>query len=212
MKLKPLFIVFTVWCVITVKSEPSTAWDLVGDSVTYSDTVTDSAHDFSTRRFNLSQISSSEAAAMKSVDIAGEYTLTRVIMSIDGSVAGAVKFENKSPAASAAHVYMIDGKQPLSKSEVPANWTKVNFDGLSAFEGAGTLTPQVDLQGTWVADDSPDTRVSISAPGGSDVAAAYFYDYASVPEPSSAFLLGIGVAVLALRRKISSDITFTIQF
>jgi len=187
--------------------------------------------------------------------------LTGVVLSIDGSIAGAVKFDNESDSASSlVTIYMTSANNPDDRS---GGWTQVRFGGLSAvesfkdsetftdvaadnevndgaadftgtdagthtvandgyaastdeltsslsaFEGDGTLAAEVDFQGTWVASGLPNSLTSISVFGDSDVSVTYYYEYTPVPEPSSAFLLGIGILFLSLRRKTGGKATCT---
>ena len=259
MKLTLILAVGIILTAITAKPAESTVWNTGANSVTYSDSITGMALESPTQTFNLSQFNSADAATAEGA--AGQYSLTKVVLSLDGSIAGAVKFDNESTSpSSSVEIWMTDNNHPEEKA---GGWTQVSFGGLStlesfndretftdiaadneadngdadfvgtdsgthtvanegygasmsesttsltAFEGDGTLAAEVDFHGTWVASDLPNSLVSISVFGESDVSVTYYYDFTPVPEPTSAFLLGIGILFLSLRRKIGGKISCT---
>ena len=105
----------------------STVWDLDNNVVTYSDTVSGIALNTGTT-LDLSQFNSVNVANAEGVGNSSEYTLTKVVLTIDGSLSGLVEFENETASSAASvTVYLSDG--PMTPG-----WSEVSFDGASATE------------------------------------------------------------------------------
>ncbi len=222
-----------------VRAAQSTTWDTANNTVTYSDSIETMALEGPTQTINLSQFNAATVAAHNGGN-ASEYTLTKVILSIDGSISGVVKFENESPtAAKNVVVRLYDLDNPVGNG----GWSQVSFNGASAVEsyqfsktfpeiaadsggeleinvagtgkafsenieselgayiGANTIAADVDFQGEWSFSNLGNSSSKIDVYGDAVVSVSYTYDYTSVPEPTSAVLLGIGLLFLSLRRR-----------
>jgi len=99
-------------------------------SVTYSDSV-HMALESTTQTLNLSKFNASSVAAEKGGS-ANEYTLTKVVFSIDGSISGVFEFENESPSSASnvkATLFDLDDPNGYSKA-----WSQVSYGANSAVE------------------------------------------------------------------------------
>lgn len=99
-------------------------------SVTYSDGV-HMALESATQTINLSQFNASTAAAQNG-GVANKYTLTKVVFSIDGSIAGVFEFENESPSSASnvkATLFDLDDPNGTSKA-----WSQVSYGAYSTAE------------------------------------------------------------------------------
>jgi len=99
-------------------------------TVTYSDSV-HMALESATQTLNLSQFNAAAVAAEKGGS-ANEYTLTKVVFSIDGSISGVFEFENESPSSASnvkATLFDLDDPNGYSKA-----WSQVSYGGNNAIE------------------------------------------------------------------------------
>jgi len=223
---------------IIAEASESSLWDLDNNSVTYSDSISGVALGSDSQTFAMSQFNSADAAMAEGT--AGDYTLTKVVISINASILGDVLIENPNAFdVNGVTVYMnsvenfvpgqgysaislgglsaretyADGEtfgtivaggeatHVVDNSGEGAGITELNAS-FDAFEGPGTIDASVDFVGTWSAQNLPNSVVTVDVNGEAEFSVTYFYDYTPVPEPSSAFLLGIGILFLSLRRKL----------
>lgn len=134
-------------------------------SVSYSDSI-HLALESSTQTLNLSQFNAASIAAQNGGS-AADYTLTRVVFAIDGSISGTVEFENESPdAANNVRVRLFDLDDP---NETGRSWSRVSYGGYSAVENYSAsrtfATVAADSDGTpdWTGDDY--VRYDVNATG-----------------------------------------------
>ncbi len=114
---------------LSVTAAESTSWDSANNIVTYSDT-TRMALEETTRTGLLSQFDASKIA-LQYGGSAGDYTLVKVVLSIDGTVSGTVEFESTSPSTQTVRVRLSDLDNP---SELAQGWSRVSVNGHSASE------------------------------------------------------------------------------
>jgi len=124
-------------------------------TVTYSDSV-HMALESATQTLNLSQFNAAAVAAEKGGS-ANEYTLTKVVFSINGSISGVVEFENESTSvAQGVSVYASDRNDPSGNKLV---WSQVRYGGYSAVENYdpykffSTVGADSDVDPDWAGDD-----------------------------------------------------------
>lgn len=122
-------LVFGIMPICLSKAAESVSWG-ADNTVTYSDSV-HMALESDTRTISLSQFNAAAIAKEKGGN-ASEYTLTKVVLSIDGSVSGLVEFENQSPnSASNVRVRLYDFDHP---DDTGKSWSRVSYNGYSAVE------------------------------------------------------------------------------
>ncbi|MFO7936333.1 MAG: choice-of-anchor E domain-containing protein [Kiritimatiellia bacterium] len=147
----------------------STVWDLNNNVVTYSDNVTGMALESATRTVNLSQFNSVNVANAEGAGSSSEYTLTKVILSIDGSISGNVKFENESPStANDVTVTLYDFANPAGNGQA---WSQVSFNGNNASESYSysrsfdEIAADSDADPDWAGDDYRNLTVNENGTG-----------------------------------------------
>jgi len=122
------FVSAVVFSASMASAAESVSWG--SGSVTYSDGV-HMALESATQTINLSQFNASTVAAQNGGS-ANEYTLTKVVFSIDGSIAGVVEFENENDSvAQGVAVSASDRNDPSGRKMV---WSRVSYGGYSAVE------------------------------------------------------------------------------
>lgn len=150
----------------------SAVWDTANSTVTYSTTVSGIALGGGALQVNLSQFSSA-AAASEEGGSAAQYTLSQVVLSIDGTICGNIYFHNTGTATVTPSFRVGGGESSLAfGSHVTGTdtiATRVTFLGDGYFSSAGTSSETV-----------------ISVLGAANVSGTYEY----VHEPSSLALLG----------------------
>jgi hypothetical protein len=118
--------------------------------VTYSDSV-HMALESATQTVNLSQFNASNLASHNG-GAPSDFTLTKVVFSINGSISGVVEFENESPtSASNVRVRLFDLDDP---NDMGKSWSRVSFGENSAVENFSASKTFATIAAD--SDDAPD--------------------------------------------------------
>ena len=209
----------------------ATSWDEGNNKVTYSVLQENIPLGSTQTKVYLSQLNLSEVATREGVGTAADYALSSVVLSMNGIVVGSIYYLNKStetvsPTFLVSGTSSLSYGSDATESE---NYSSSTPMGVIAPNGeyddpnvsiAGSVAPKTvtiteDL-GRFLGYETIETIVSfpvigtfesggtrflaeISLLGSADISVTYNYGY--VPEPSSAALIMLGGAVLALRRK-----------
>jgi hypothetical protein len=207
-------------------------WSTAGQ-VTYSMAVGDIALGGAATAVDLSQFNSSTAAAQAGT--AYEYTLTKVVFSIDGSISGTLEFQNTGEVAVSPELTFVGASSlsydPISFTSASENYAAVglgtvnpqdSLDHAISSEGSGKVTsPDIvsDLS-SFIGAETITTEVSF--PGATYFASAgsswngsvnvvgstdvtVTYFYTPVPEPTSMALLVLSFMVLLCRRNFNKQ-------
>lgn len=210
-------------------------WDTSNNSVTYSRSVDGIALGGAATQVALSQFNAASVANEEGGN-ANQYTLSRVVLAIDGAVYGTVYFHNTGATTLTPSFRVSDGASSLTfGSHVTATETYGQAVPLGSITPGGEITSGVNMTGTggvstpsittdlasFIGTGSIQTFITFlgdgyfaSAGTSSETLISVLgsanvsatYYYSEVPEPTTLTMLGVGCVAILSRRRFKRTI------
>jgi len=213
-----------------VRATETATWDTANNAVTYAVSVDHISLGTDPVYVALSQFNAA-AAATQEGGSAGDFTLTRVILSLDGSVYGSILFQNNGPVA-VSPTYDFSGYSRLTYGgySTGREYYDGNIVSLGTVASGSQVSSPVSSSGDG-AVSTPDITTALSSfIGGNTITTSVFfpvgglfgsagtdftttlalqglanvsvtYYYDQVPEPSALALVSFGCAAILTRRR-----------
>ena len=233
------FILIVIAPLSVLRAAETAVWDTSNNSVTYSTTVDNLTLGSTPTDVSLSQFSAAAAAGQEGGS-SGQYTLARVVLSLDGTVYGTVQFQNNGPVT-VNPTYDFSGYSRLTYGGYSTD--REYYDGNAVSLGSVATGAQTSIGVNSFGTGSvstPNITSALAGFSGTDTISAslYFpvgglfssggtdftttlalrglanvsvtYYYSEVPEPSSLAMLGVGCVAILSRRRFKHPI-FDVQ-